>query len=87
MALLRTARRAAVASAVHGRVQRRQHDRWAAANQDTVAQTPPTPGSPPAPKPLGVDDVVVALERLASLRDKGILTDTEFQAQKARILP
>lgn len=32
------------------------------------------------------DDVVSRLERLASLRDRGVLTDEEFAAQKAKIL-
>jgi hypothetical protein len=31
-------------------------------------------------------DGVDALEKLATLRDKGILTDMEFQMQKAKIL-
>jgi hypothetical protein len=31
-------------------------------------------------------DVVSQLERLANLRDRGVLTEAEFQAQKARIL-
>jgi len=37
----------------------------------------------PAP---GQSDVVSQIERLAGLRDQGILTDAEFQAQKAKIL-
>lgn len=41
MGLLKTAARAGVASAVHGRVQRRQQQRWAA--QDAVAQHPAPP--------------------------------------------
>lgn len=83
MSLLRTVRRAAVASAVHGKVQRRQQNRWAAADQ--VA--PHAPGQPtPAPPPAGMDDTISQLERLATLRDSGVLSDAEFQAQKARIL-
>lgn len=90
MGLLRTARRAAVASAVHGKVQRRQHDRWATANQvDPQVAAPPTPTPPAradAATTTGVDEVIAQLERLATLRDSGILTDAEFDAQKARIL-
>jgi hypothetical protein len=78
MGLLRTARRAAVASAVHGRVQRRQHDRWAAAEQ--VA----SPAAPVAP--ADTDDLLNQLERLGQLRDSGVLTEAEFAAQKARLL-
>jgi hypothetical protein len=79
MSLLRSARRVAVASAVHGSVQRRQRDRWAAA----------TPAAVPAPATAATDgaaDVIVALERLGALRDSGVLTEAEFAAQKARIL-
>ena len=86
MGLLRTARRAAVAGAVHGGVRRRQHDRWAANSQSAASSTAQPSAPPPTSSPTGVDDVIVQLERLAKLRDTGILTDAEFQAQKARIL-
>lgn len=50
-------------------------------------QPVPGAGGPPAPgDDPGVDDVVESLERLAKLRDSGVLTDAEFDAQKARIL-
>jgi membrane protein YdbS with pleckstrin-like domain len=45
----------------------------------TTAASPP-PGVPMAPS------TVSELERLADLRAKGVLTEAEFQAQKARIL-
>ena len=82
MSLLRTVRRAAVASAVHGKVQRRQHDRWAA--QDHVAPAAPAPSAPPPP--AGTDDLINQLERLGQLRASGVLTEDEFAAQKARLL-
>ncbi len=87
MSLLRRASRVAVASSVHGNVQRRQRERWAAADQAAAAHTPPTP--PPtaaAPPPPAVDDLIGALERLGKLRDSGVLTEAEFAAQKARLL-
>lgn len=84
MSLLRTVRRAAVAGAVHGKVQRRQQNRWAAADQ--VAPHAAPVQAPPAPPSAGVDDTIAQLERLATLRDSGVLSDAEFQAQKARIL-
>jgi hypothetical protein len=37
-------------------------------------------------RPGTVDDRVAALERLAALKDGGVLTDAEFEAEKARIL-
>jgi hypothetical protein len=73
MGLLRTARRAAVASAVHGKVQRRQQERWAAKDQAPAA-------------PADTNDLINQLERLGQLRDSGVLTDAEFAAQKARLL-
>ncbi|MGZ8595362.1 MAG: PH domain-containing protein, partial [Actinomycetota bacterium] len=58
-----------------------------------VDQRPPTPvaapaaAPPPAPAPGGTaPNVTTELERLAELRAKGVLTEEEFQAQKARIL-
>ncbi len=44
-------------------------------NQQRMAR-----GAPPAPS------VATELERLADLRDRGVLTEEEFRAQKARIL-
>ena len=93
MSLLRTARRAAIASAVHGRVQRRQHERWAAADQTAAAPSAPpapAPAPPPAPvpssEPMATDELLAQLERLAKLRDSGVLTEAEFAQQKARLL-
>lgn len=87
MSLLRTARRAAVASAVHGKVQRRQHERWAAAQAAPapVAAPPPPAAAVPA-VPVDTDEMLNQLERLGKLREAGVLTDAEFAAQKARIL-
>lgn len=83
MGLLRTARRAAVASAVHSKVQRRQHERWAAAHEPTPPPVAPVAAAAP---PADTDDMLNQLERLGKLRDAGVLTDEEFAAQKARIL-
>lgn len=49
--------------------------------------TPPTPipPTPTTPTP-SAPSVTTELERLAALRDKGVLTQEEFEAQKARIL-
>lgn len=85
----RTAVVAGTASAVSGRVQQRQQQRWgaqeeAAAQQQSVQQqTPPAQAAPPAPP---ADDIIDRLERLAELKKQGILTDAEFEAQKAKVL-
>ena len=78
----RTAVVAGTASAVSGRVQRRQHERWAAeeAQQDAQQyyQAAPAVEQPP--------DDMDQLERLAQLHAQGILSDEEFAAKKAQIL-
>ena len=48
-------------------------------------------GAPPAPvgttaPPPGAPSTTTELERLAKLRDDGVLTEAEFQAQKAKVL-
>jgi len=58
----------------------------AASPADAVA-----PGAPPAPTgttrpPQGMPSTTTELERLAKLRDDGVLTEAEFQAQKAKVL-
>ena len=94
----RTAVVAGTASAVHGRVQRRQAEKFAdrdaqiaaqqnAAYQQQVAYQPPPPHPPaPAQESAGGADVVGQLKALAELRDQGILTEQEFAAQKSKIL-
>ena len=83
--LLRTAAHAHVASSVIGRNQRRQQQRWA--QQDHAAAAAPAPAAAPAAPAGGDMDAKIAqLKQLGELRDAGILTDAEFEAQKARIL-
>ena len=41
---------------------------------------------PPPPPPAPPRDTVTQLKELAELKSQGILTDAEFQAQKAKIL-
>ena len=53
------------------------------------AQTPQVQAAQPAhAAPAGVDqpDYLAELERLAELRDKGIVTEEEFQAKKKQLL-
>jgi hypothetical protein len=84
----RTAVVAGTATAVSNRVSRRQAGRWAAQDQQAYqAQAYPPPqqyqASPPADSG---DDMMAQLEKLGELRAKGILTEEEFAAQKARLL-
>jgi Short C-terminal domain len=76
----RTAVIAGTATAVSNRVSRRQANRWAQQEEQQYAQQPPpTYAAPPR-------DTVTQLKELAELKSQGILTDAEFQAQKAKIL-
>lgn len=86
MSLLGTAARVAVASSVHGRVQRRQQQKWA--TQAPAAPAAPVAAAPaaPAPAPAVENDLVTQLKQLAGLRDAGILTEEEFAAKKAQLL-
>ena len=109
MGILKTAATVAVASSVHGRVQRRQQARWAAQDQANAPAAPPPPPPPqyaaPAPPqqahvepvpPLqapaapapstDMGDRLAQLKQLGELFSAGILTQAEFEQQKARIL-
>jgi hypothetical protein len=81
----RTAVIAGTATAVSNRVSRRQANRWASqdanAHQDYYAQPPPQASSSG-----GEEDRLAQLKELGELRASGVLTDAEFEAQKARIL-
>jgi hypothetical protein len=48
--------------------------------------TPQAQYAEPSPAPAPQPDMIGQLKQLAELRDQGILTDEEFNAQKARIL-
>jgi Short C-terminal domain len=85
MGLLRMAARTAVvagtATAVSGRVQRRQAAKWDAQEQQQYAQEPQQDAQQ-APE----DDATAQLQNLAALHTQGVLTDDEFAAAKAKIL-
>ncbi|MBD7949977.1 MULTISPECIES: SHOCT domain-containing protein [Oerskovia] len=86
----RTAVVAGTATAVSNRVSRRQAGRWAAQEEPPPQQAPqPTYAAPPpapAPAPAGMDAKIAQLTQLAALRDQGVLSPAEFEAQKAQIL-
>jgi hypothetical protein len=105
--LLKTAATVAVASSVHGRIQRRQQNRWAAQDQASAAAMPapppaqyaapahppqayaepaPPPASAAPPQPAGMNDRLAQLKQLGELLSAGVLTQAEFEQQKARIL-
>jgi len=110
--ILKTAATVAVASSVHGRIQRRQQQRWAAQDQ-AAGQAPPPAAQPPAAQPpaaqpppeaapppqatpapampaqppsVSMSERLAQLSTLSDLKAAGVLTDAEFDEQKARIL-
>lgn len=91
----RTAVVAGTATAVSGRVQRRQAEKFAGRDAQIAAQqqqayeeqyAPPPPQEAP-PAPAGPSpDMIEQLKQLGELKAQGILTEEEFAAQKAKIL-
>jgi hypothetical protein len=85
--IARTAVVAGTASAVGGRVRHRQDQKWA--RQDAQA-------APPAPEPAYVapeqrsapptKDRLQQLKELGDLKAQGVLSESEFAAEKAKIL-
>jgi Short C-terminal domain len=85
----RTAAVAGTATAVSGRVRRRQDAKFAERDAQSAAQrdqayqeqtAPPAPAAPAAADPLE------QLKTLGELKAQGVLTEAEFAAQKAKIL-
>jgi hypothetical protein len=64
--------------------QQQQAAMQAAADQAVANAQAASP--PPAAAPAAEDDTIAQLERLAALKQQGILTDAEFEAQKAKLL-
>jgi hypothetical protein len=79
----RTAVVAGTATAVSNRVSRRQANRWSQQEDQQYAEQQPAQAPPP---PAAAPDTVTQLKELADLKSQGILTDAEFEAQKAKIL-
>ena len=87
----RTAVVAGTAAGVAGRVHHRQEGRWARQEQEqqaAYAQQAPAPEPQYAEPPAApsTDDKLAQLQQLGQLRDAGVLTDAEFEAQKGKIL-
>ena len=96
MGLLKTAATVAVASSVHGRIQRRQQNRWAAQDQAAGAAMPAPPAqyaapahppqAPAAAPSADMNERLAQLKQLGELLSAGVLTQAEFEQQKGRIL-
>ncbi|ARP72610.1 hypothetical protein LK07_25780 [Streptomyces pluripotens] len=85
----RTAVVAGTATAVSNRVSRRQAGRWAQQDYERQ-QAEPAPQAAPAPPPTASGDDMSGkldqLRQLGELKEQGLLSEAEFEAQKARIL-
>ncbi len=95
----RTAVIAGTATAVSNRVSRRQGRRWAVQEQQQYEsqayeqqqayaqqQAYVPPPTPPAAASSGEADLMTQLRELGELKDQGVLTEAEFEAEKAKIL-
>ena len=88
--MARTAVVAGTATAVSGRVARRQQQRYMESEQadayqqeQYAAQQAPA-AAPPATAPAA--DLTTELQRLADLKTQGLLSDEEFAAAKQKLL-
>jgi putative oligomerization/nucleic acid binding protein len=77
----RTAVISGTATAVSNRVSRRQANRWA--QQDSMAYEQAPPSAPPV---SSSEDTLAQLKELGELKASGVLSEAEFEAQKAKIL-
>lgn len=92
--LIGTAARAGVAVGVAGRVQRRQAERFAARDAQIAAEREQAyeqqvgpPATQPAPAaPAAEPDYTAELEKLAKLRDQGVISAEDFDAKKKQLL-
>ena len=92
--MARTAAVVGTATATRNAVNRRQADKNAQAYAQAEASVapppqqyaPPPPPPPPAPVAAPPEDPITQIERLGALKAQGLITEEEFNAQKAKIL-
>jgi hypothetical protein len=83
---LKTAAKVAVASSVHGRIQRRQQQRWAAQDQanGTTAPSPPPPQHAIPAQSAEINDRLAQLKRVGELLLAGVLTRPSSSSKRNR---
>ena len=86
--LLRAAAVGGIAYHAGKRSEQRQADEQQQAYDEGYAAAQPQAAPPPAAAPSGgmSDEVIRQLKELGDLHTQGILTDTEFEAQKQKLL-
>jgi Short C-terminal domain len=90
----RTAVVAGTATAVSNRVSRRQANRWSqqeaydqqVAYEQQQAYAQQAYAATPGPVPPDTEETFAQLKELGELKASGVLTQAEFEAQKAKIL-
>jgi Short C-terminal domain len=82
----RTAVVAGTATAVSNRVSRRQAERWSSQGQGAPAYLAETPAAPAPPTESRGGDYTAELEKLAKLRDDGVISAEDFEAKKKQLL-
>ena len=84
----RTAVIAGTATTVSNRVSRRQANRWSQQERQQYDAAAVRRAAAPAARPrrAPAPDTVTQLKELAELKEQGILTEAEFEAQKAKVL-
>jgi len=82
----RTAVIAGTATVVAGGVNRHQQQKYAQQDAAAPAQQAPAPQAAPVEAAPDSDELIGKLKQLADLKDQGILTEQEFNDQKAKIL-
>jgi membrane protease subunit (stomatin/prohibitin family) len=82
----RTAVIAGTATVVAGGVNRHQQNKYAQQDAAAQAQQAPAPQAAPVAAAPDSDELIDKLKQLANLKDQGILTEQEFNDQKAKIL-
>ncbi len=85
--LVRGAARVGVAAGVAGRVRHHQDQKWAAQDQPAEEQQAPPAPQAAAPQAAPAEaDYTAELEKLAKLRDEGVITAEDFEAKKKQLL-
>ncbi|MEU4077029.1 hypothetical protein DEJ45_03275 [Streptomyces venezuelae] len=91
--IARTAVISGTATAVSNRVSRRQAGRWAQQGDGPSAAAPaqqaystPAPAAAEPPTSVSMEAKIGQLKELAELKEQGVLSEAEFEAQKSRIL-
>jgi len=93
--LMRAAATTAVVAGTAGAVRHHQDQKYAAQDQakydgqmaaQQAAYAQQAPVAPAAPASGAAPDYMAELEKLAQLKNQGVITEDEFQAKKAQIL-